>query len=97
VENASPVVAAVDRWQAKWSPMSDYARRSAPLGQEPPAAEAGAGAGSQKASASAAWPNVSGWGSLAGVLGTLVTLAILYPVTKKFRRRVVAPGTAETS
>jgi len=97
VENASPVVAAVDRWQAKWSPMSDYASRSAPLGQEPPAAEAGAGVGSQKASASAAWPNVSGWGSLAGVLGTLVTLAVLYPVTQKFRRRVVAPGTAETS
>jgi cobalt/nickel transport system permease protein len=80
VENASPVVAAVDRWQARWSPMSDYAKRSAPLGQEPPAE-------GQPSESQGAWPNVSGWGSLAGVLGTLATLAVLYLVTRKFRRR----------
>ncbi len=77
VENPSPLVAAVDRWQAKWTPMSDYTKRSTPLGQEPPG---------EQGPSQTTWPNVSGWGSLAGVLGTLVTLAGLYLVARKLRR-----------
>lgn len=79
VENASPVVAAVDRWQGKWSPLTDYTRRAAPLGQLPTAAttEAEPGGG---------WPSPDGWQSLAGILGTLVTLSILYGVARWMRR-----------
>jgi cobalt/nickel transport system permease protein len=88
VDNPSPLVAAVDRFQAKWSPMSDYTKRSAPLGQEP-AGEEGASEGQ------APWPNVSGWGSLAGVLGTLLTLAVLYIFAKKLRPRPHASAQAQ--
>jgi len=31
-----------------------------------------------EATATDAWPNVSGWGSLAGVIGTIGTLVIVY-------------------
>ena len=57
VRNDSPLVAAVDRWQSRWSTMSDYTRRQAPLGNEPaePAAHR-----------DPAWPNPDGWRSLAG-------------------------------
>ena len=34
----------------------------------------------------AAWPNPDGWRSLAGVLGTIVTLSILYGVSRWMRR-----------
>jgi len=34
-----------------------------------------------------AWPAVNGWGSLAGVVGTTVTLAIVYVVSVLLRRR----------
>jgi len=76
VLNQSPLVAAVDRWQGRWSPMTDYARRERPLGQPP--AEAAA----QKA----AWPNLDGWRSLAGLLGTIVTLSILYGASQWMRK-----------
>jgi cobalt/nickel transport system permease protein len=89
MENPSPLVAAVDRWQAKWSPMSDYTKRSAPLGQEATAEEG-------PSEGQAAWPNVSGWGSLAGVLGTLLTLAVLYLVAKKLRRRPAVSAQAQS-
>ncbi|HYW79387.1 MAG TPA: energy-coupling factor ABC transporter permease, partial [Thermoguttaceae bacterium] len=69
VQNDSPIVAAVDRWQSKWSPMADYTRREAPLGQLP------ADGTNQSTSV---WPVADGWRSLAGVLGTIVTLSILY-------------------
>ncbi len=80
VKDPSPLVAAVDAFQDKWSPMADYTRRAAPLGQQPTekAAEQPAATG---------WPNVDRWGSLAGVLGTLVTLAILFLAGRVLRRR----------
>jgi len=83
VDNPSPAVAAVDEWQAKWSPMSDYTKRSAPLGQQPGATE-----GPQPDKG--AWPNVDGWGSLAGVVGTLITAAVLYIPARLIRRRHAA-------
>ncbi len=73
VQNRSPVVAAVDQWQARWSPMTDYNRRETPLGQLP-AVEAG--------KPESAWPNPSGWRSVAGVLGTIITLLILYGLSR---------------
>jgi cobalt/nickel transport system permease protein len=76
VRNDSPTVAAVDRWQSRWSPMSDYTRRDAPLGA----------LSAEKAEQPAAWPNPDGWRSLAGVLGTIVTLSILYGASRWMRR-----------
>ncbi|MCJ7544382.1 MAG: energy-coupling factor ABC transporter permease [Phycisphaerae bacterium] len=90
VQNPSPLVARVDAFQTRWSPMTDYTRRSAPLGQEP--------AGKAEAEPPpAAWPNVSGWGSLAGVLGTAVTLGLLFLAGGALRRRRPAPGPPQTA
>ena len=69
VENKSPIVSAVDQWQAKWSPMTDYERREAPLGDLP---------GPEPDTAESAWPNASGWRSIAGLTGTVITLGVLY-------------------
>jgi cobalt/nickel transport system permease protein len=73
VENGSPVVAAVEQWQRKWSPMTDYTRRESPLGQLP----------SEAADSIERWPNFDGWRSLAGVMGTLVTLGVIYGVSRR--------------
>ena len=80
VQNRSPVVAAVDQWQTKWSPMTDYSRREAPLGQLPAA---------ESSEPESAWPNADGWRSLAGVLGTIVTLGILYGLSRWMRKTAV--------
>ena len=69
VTNDSAVVAAIDQWQSKWSPMTDYGRRQVPLGELPP---------NGAAEATSTWPNPNGWRSLAGVLGTIVTLGMVY-------------------
>jgi cobalt/nickel transport system permease protein len=76
VENDSPTVAAVDRWQSRWTPLSDYTRRAAPLGESP----------GETPEAEAAWPNLDGWRSLAGVLGTIVTLGVLYGASLWMRK-----------
>jgi len=81
VRNTSPVVTAVDRWQRKWSLMSDYSRREAPLGQLP-----AVGTNFADDEKSPAWPNLDGWRSLAGVLGTIVTLGILFGVSRIMQR-----------
>jgi hypothetical protein len=77
VANRSPVIAAVDRWQSAYAPLSDYNRRGAPLGQVP--------TGGTSAPA-LPWPHPDGWGSLAGILGTVVTLALVYGVSRLMRR-----------
>lgn len=77
VQNESPVVAAVDQWQSQWSPMSDYTRREAPLGQTPaePTVER-----------ASAWPDFDAWRSVAGLLGTIVTLSFLYGLSRWMRK-----------
>jgi cobalt/nickel transport system permease protein len=70
IHNDSPAVAAVDQWQSRWAPMADYTRRDEPLGQLP------------AAKPRAAWPNPDAWRSLAGLLGTGVTLAIVYGASR---------------
>jgi cobalt/nickel transport system permease protein len=76
----SPAVAAVEAFQARYSPMPDYGRREAPLGRLP----------QQAAPDSSAKPRattvVNGWGSLAGLVGTAVTLGLLYAVSVMIRR-----------
>ena len=86
----SPPVARVEAWQSRWTPLKDYTRRAAPLGQEPapPVADA-----PPPAAEAAAWPNLDGWSSLAGLLGTGATLAVLYVATATLRRRPL--GAAE--
>ncbi|MFA6133921.1 MAG: energy-coupling factor ABC transporter permease [Phycisphaerae bacterium] len=78
-------MAAVDTWQSKWSPMSDYGKRGVPLGQEP-ARDGNA----REDGASAGWGQPDGWRSLAGTVGTLVTLVILYAAAMLFRRKKAA-------
>ena len=78
-----PAVAAVNQWQARWSPLTDYDRRQAPLGQ-PTLAE--------PAKPDTAWPHVNGWGSLAGVIGTATTLVVLYVASMLMRRRRASPA-----
>jgi cobalt/nickel transport system permease protein len=76
VSNDSPTVAAVDRWQSRWTPLADYTRREAPLGQLP----------TEEKAESSAWPNPDGWRSVAGILGTIVTLGILYAASLWMRK-----------
>jgi len=78
VENQSPIVSAVDQWQAKWSPMTDYERREAPLGELPSL---------EPATAESAWPNADGWRSVAGLAGTAITLGILYLLSLWMRKK----------
>jgi len=82
VENTSAQVAAADRWQSKWSLMTDYSKRAAPLGKEP----VGQHGSAEGAAAETAWPNVTGWTSLAGVLGTCLTLGVVYGIARVTRR-----------
>ena len=73
VANESSLVAAVDHWQSRWSPLTDYTRRTSPLGQLPAAEATHAASGRS---------GPDGWLSLAGVVGTLLTLSILYGVSR---------------
>jgi cobalt/nickel transport system permease protein len=83
----SAAIAAVDQWQSQWSPLPDYARRETALGQQPAAETAPA---VETTPAAAAWPNLDGWGSLAGVVGTIVTLVLLYGAARVLRKTVPA-------
>ncbi len=83
----SAAIAAVDQWQSQWSPLPDYARRETALGQQPAAETAPA---AETTPAAAAWPNLDGWGSLAGVVGTIVTLVLLYGAARILRKTVPA-------
>jgi cobalt/nickel transport system permease protein len=86
VENPGATVASVDNWQARWSPLSDYTRREAALGKLPAEAEPE----TARAQRSAAASSVDGWGSLAGILGTLITLGLLYGTAMLLRCRKAA-------
>lgn len=79
IKAPSKIMVAVDEWLARWAPMSDYTRRGAPLGRLP--------ADEAEAEAQAAYPNISGWGSLAGVVGTALTLGIVYLLAMMLKKR----------
>jgi len=85
VRPAEGLMAAVDSWQAKWSLMADYSRRPVPLGEEP--------SKSEKAPENpTGWGKADGWKSLAGLLGTGVTMVILYATSVVIRRRRKLPA-----
>jgi len=71
--NPSPAAARATEVQAGLAPLPDYTL--------PPD---GAGEGE---AAEAAWPAIDGWGSLAGVVGTVVTLVVVYLASLVMRRR----------
>ena len=76
----SQAVAAVERFQTRYSPMPDYTRRASAV--NPVAVD--------EAGAEGAWPNVDGWRSLAGVVGTAVTLLVVYALAMLLRKRARA-------
>jgi cobalt/nickel transport system permease protein len=76
IRNDSRAVAAVDEWQSRWAPMADYTRRDAPLGRLPSAKPH-----------PAPWPNPDAWRSLAGLLGTGLTLGIVYGASRWMWRK----------
>jgi cobalt/nickel transport system permease protein len=69
----SPGAVRATEVQAGLSPLPDYTI--------PPE-----GAGEREA-AEAGWPAIDGWGSLAGVVGTVVTLVVVYLASLVVRRR----------
>jgi len=76
VKPASPAIAAVDDLQSEYTPLPDYTAR-------PDAAD--------EVSTESAWPNVDGRASLAGLIGTAVTLVVVYVAALLLRRRSAAP------
>jgi len=89
VRDAEPgsAVAAVTQWQERTAPLPDYSVRPG----EASGSDAAGQSGEAQAEADGAWPNVDGWGSLAGLLGTVVTLGLLYGLSRILgRRRPVA-------
>jgi len=92
VANRSQAVASVDAWQGRWALMSDYTRRPVPLGSEPAEEPEEQPTLTGSPAGQADWPGVDGWGSLAGVLGTLVTLAVIYLVALVIRKAGSSPA-----
>ena len=84
-----PAVTAVGQLQDRVTPMKDYTVRRASPADTPhdsaatPGSEAAGGPGS----AASTWPNIDGWGSLAGLAGTAVVLGVLYGLSRLLRRR----------
>ena len=86
VKAPSGAVATVDAWQAKWSVLSDYGKRPAPLGQQPPRQDP------PLESATGEWGQVDGWRSLAGLTGTLATLGVVLAVSAALRPKRTMPA-----
>jgi cobalt/nickel transport system permease protein len=95
VENPDSAAASMDQWQAKYSPLTDYSKRPAAFGDvpteedTPETSETVGGAASdesQDEAAEGAWPAVDGWGSLAGLIGTAVTLLLLWTLARLLRK-----------
>jgi cobalt/nickel transport system permease protein len=80
VKEPSGAVAGADDWQSNWSLMPDYNKRAAPLGAASDEPE------EPVESDQAGWPAIDGWVSVAGLLGTAVTLVIVYLAAVLLRR-----------
>lgn len=81
VAEPDATIAAVDDFQSRTAPLPDYTR------PEDSASDDTATAATEEPAEASAWPAVDGWGSLAGIIGTAVTLLILLGVAKLLRRR----------
>lgn len=90
VKPAEPVMAEVSDAQARLTPLPDYGPRAAPIGQVPaePADEAAA----QKCA-----PAANGWASLAGLIGTVVTLGLVFALSRLLRRGRAKNGNNDLS
>ena len=82
VAEPSPAMAEVDRLHGQIARLPDYNLPAEAAGAEDEAEDDGA------------WPAVSGWGSLAGRLGTAITLGLVYLLAVVLRRRP-APAAAD--
>jgi cobalt/nickel transport system permease protein len=71
ISNEDSRVAAVDNLQAKYTPLPDYSRRISPLGQ------------TEKVDVNSS----SGWTSFAGVLGSGVTMALIWLTARLLRKK----------
>ncbi|MBN2270122.1 MAG: energy-coupling factor ABC transporter permease [Sedimentisphaerales bacterium] len=71
VANADSTIAAVDRFQSKYSPLPDYSVRTSQFGELPhEAAEVS-----------------TGWTSFAGVLGSAITMALIWLTARILRKK----------
>ena len=87
LKEPSGTVAGANDWQSKWSLMPDYSKRGAPLGV--------AGGEPEEADVPQSdWPEIDGWVSVAGLLGTAATLAIVYLAGVLLRKRPRRAGPA---
>lgn len=76
VANEDSTIAALDDFQSKYSPMPDYSVRTSKLGETP--------------HDEADLP--VGWTSLAGVLGSAITMALIWMTAKILRRKQAHPA-----
>jgi cobalt/nickel transport system permease protein len=94
VANDSESVRRIDDWQARYTLLPEYSSRTAPLGEAAPSGEptpetARAQQGQPEAES---YPKVSPWGSLAGLVGTAVSLGLIYGLSFLLRRRRAPAG-----
>ena len=82
-------VNAVDELQSKYTPMPDYTVRSRSSG----ATEAAA----IEEADQEAWPGVNGWTTLAGLVGTVLALLVVYLVSRLLGRKARAGERAPTA
>jgi len=92
IKRPSGTIDAVDELQTKYAPLPDYSARPTHMG-------AVGAENTDEAPSDDAWPNINGWTSLAGVVGTAVTLVAVYAVAILLGRnkRVLGSGPSLTS
>jgi hypothetical protein len=87
-KTASPVVQKVDDWRARYALLPDYTIRKTPLGASDPVPPK-----APQEAVATSWANVSGWGSLAGLIGTAVTLVLVRLAAAAItRRKAIRPS-----
>jgi len=83
IRNDSPAVARANALQAAIAPLPDYTKPQAqPTDDE------------TEHAAPASWFNISGWSSLAGVLGTVVTLVLVNITARLLKRKTIVENRA---
>lgn len=99
LRSPSAVVVQAAQWHSRTALLPEYGPRQAPLGEAskeqagpdaPTTAPAAVQASLVKQEPPARWPNVSGWTSLAGVAGSMLTLGLVYLLALGLHKR--SPG-----
>ncbi len=88
VKPPTEFMSTVDDAHTRYAPLPDYSTRVAAIGEAPLDQEL-----QTETEEANAWPNVDGWGSLAGLIGTAIALAAAYIVSRLLgkKRRVAGP------